>query len=211
MKINYLNNKESKNILIQCIDDHDESLLEKEIELIKRYSTSDFCLITIKVDDWFNDLTPWKMKPIFGKQAFGDGASNLIKFIKENILLNYDSSYSIYIGGYSLAGLFALYSSYYLDNIKGVAACSPSLWFKDFKEFAFNNETKTNLIYLSLGDKEELSKNKIMKEIGSLIKEFNSYYLSINKECYLEMNKGNHFVDNEIRIAKGFAYLLNKK
>lgn len=211
MEINYLNNINSKNILVQCIDEHDESLINKEIELIKKYSSSDFCLITIKIDDWFNDLSPWKMKGVFKNIKFGNGADKLIKFIEENILNKYDSSYSFYIGGYSLAGLFSLYSVYKLKNIKGVAACSPSLWFKNFKEYILNNKINTSLIYLSLGDKEEFSKNEIMKEIGNDIRYINNYYLSINLDSYLEMNKGNHFVDNEIRMAKGFSYLLNKK
>ena len=31
------------------------------------------------------------------------------------------------------------------------------------------------------------------------------------KNCVLEWNSGNHFVDSDIRMAKGFAWLLNAR
>ena len=66
-----------------------------------------------------------------------------------------DKSKTYYIGGYSLAGLFALWTAYQTDIFKGVAA-SPSVWFPGFAEYMKKNEIKTDTVYLSLGDGEEL-------------------------------------------------------
>ena len=71
MNIYHYGNKESYNILIQMVDDHDMAVIEKEIEYIRElYSSDDFCLIAIKVDNWNNDLSPWKAPAVFGKEDF---------------------------------------------------------------------------------------------------------------------------------------------
>lgn len=59
------------------------------------------------------------------------------------------------IGGYSLAGLFALWAAYQTDTFKAVAAASPSIWFPGFVDFMKDREIHTKRVYLSLGDKEE--------------------------------------------------------
>ena len=67
-------------------------------------------------------------------------------------------------------------------------------------------------MYLSLGDKEEKTRNPVMRTVGDNIRR--QYKIlqgdAYVKECTLEMNQGNHFKDPDIRTAKGFAWLLKE-
>ena len=66
-------------------------------------------------------------------------------------------------------------------------------------------------IYLSLGDKEEKAKNPVMALVGNAIRKQHELLMEQEVNTILEWNIGNHFVDSEKRMAKGFAWLLNNK
>lgn len=74
------------------------------------------------------------------------------------------------LGGYSLAGLFALWSAYQTDLFSGIVAASPSVWYPDWMEYAQANQVKTSALYLSLGDREERTRNLIMSAVGDNIR-----------------------------------------
>ena len=52
------------------------------------------------------------------------------------------------------------------DMFESVAAVSPSVWFSGFLEYAKNNEINADYINLSLGNKEEKTKNKTLASVG---------------------------------------------
>jgi predicted alpha/beta superfamily hydrolase len=116
------------------------------------------------------------------------------------------------IGGYSLAGFFALWAAYQTDMFMGAVAASPSVWFPGWIEYAQSHQVKAGSVYLSLGDKEEKTRNPVMRTVGDNIRR--QYELLQAdpgcSDCILEMNQGNHFKEPDIRTAKGFAWLLNK-
>lgn len=116
-----------------------------------------------------------------------------------------------YLGGYSLAGLFALWAAYQTDVFKGVVAASPSVWFPGFAEYMKKNEIKTNTVYLSLGNREEKTRNPIMANVGDRIREAYVLLKERGVNCILEWNEGNHFKDADIRTARAFAWALNNK
>ena len=60
--------------------------------------------------------------------------------------------------------------------------------------------------FLSLGDREEKTRNKVMATVGDRIK---MQYDNLYNDCVLEWNSGNHFADPDKRTAKGFAWLIN--
>ena len=195
-------------VLIQPVDEHDLSFLDSEIKEIKRLTNNkDFLLIAFQVNNWNKDLSPYKAKAVFGKDDFGDGASNTLKEIL-SVCNDFNKTYII--GGYSLAALFAIWASYNTNIFKGVAASSPSIWFPNFINYMENNVIKTNNVYLSLGDQEEKTKNPIMSKVGICIKEAYELLKDNNINCFLEYNKGNHFIDADIRTAKAFAWIINQ-
>ena len=113
-----------------------------------------------------------------------------------------------YIGGYSLAGLFALWAAYQTDGFAGVAAASPSIWFPGFTEYMTSRSIHTGRVYLTLGDREEKTRNPVMSTVGDRIRAMNDYLTSQGKVCTLEWNQGNHFKEPDLRMAKGFSFML---
>ena len=156
----------AKYLLIQPVDEHDLDLLDKEVNLIQSMSDIPFSLVAIKVNDWNSELTPWSAPPVFGKNPFGEGAEDTLSFITYQMLpmlqeKGIETSHCL-LGGYSLAGLFSLWSSYQTDKFAGIAAASPSVWFSKWLEYAQANHPQVRTIYLSLGDKEGKAKNPVM-------------------------------------------------
>ncbi|MBQ9680169.1 MAG: esterase [Ruminococcus sp.] len=207
MEIDEYGNPASDIVLIQTVDEHDLALIENEIASIADNSDKDFRLIAVKVDDWNTDLSPWQTPAVFGKDAFGGGACDTLSAM---LPLCEDKSKTYFIGGYSLAGLFALWAAYQTNVFKGVAAASPSVWFPDFENYVIQNRIKTESVYLSLGDKEEKTRNPVMAQVGNAIRSIHHHLSDSRINCTLEWNHGNHFKDADLRTAKAFAWLLNR-
>ena len=192
----------------------DNSLdLKKEIE---KLTDKDFSLLTIYVSDWNNDLSPYVASSIFkgisdfkgNADSFLDYVLNLIKkvVLEEKVKPIYKA-----LIGYSMAGLFAVYTLFKTNEFLKVGSVSGSLWYPLFIEFVKNNEVLQGIstFYMSLGDKEKKTSNKIMSQVetNSLII-FERIKPQFNNSKF-ELNSGNHFKDEDLRIAKCISYLLN--
>ena len=153
-------------------------------------------------------MSPWAAPPVFGKEPFGDGAKATLDYLQREIISSFVGK-SMFLGGYSLAGLFALWAAYQTDVFEGVAAVSPSVWFPRFEKYAMSNTIKTKAVYLSLGDKEEKTRNPVMAQVGNAIRSIYQHLSKSGVNCTLEWNEGNHFREPDMRIAKGFAWLIN--
>lgn len=205
MKVYEYGDPAASTVLVQMADDHDLAVLENEAALIRELTGNDFRLIAVKVDDWNHDLSPWKAPAVFGNESFGDGAESTLS---EVLKLLSDMSKTYYIGGYSLAGLFALWAVHQTDLFAGAAAASPSIWFPGFLDYMKEHEIKTRSIYLSLGDREEKTRNPVMAQVGSCIRSAHTLLEERGLRCTLEWNKGNHFKDPDLRTAKAFAWVM---
>ena len=198
-------------LLIQPIDEHDLELLDQEIEAIKKLSDKPFSLVAFMIKDWNQELTPWAAPAVFGKVPFGNGAEKTLEFITSRLLPEVQENIPhLILGGYSLAGLFALWAGYQTDKFDGIVAASPSVWFPKWIEYATDNKPLAKSIYLSLGDKEEKAKNPVMAQVGNAIRRQNELLTGQMDNTILEWNPGNHFVDSEKRTAKGFAWVMDK-
>lgn len=204
--------------LIQAVDDHDAGLLQKEYDLIKEYTGNDILLAAFHVDDWNKDLSPWKADPVFGDEAFGDGATKTLSYIAENLIPSLQKNglagdeTKFIIGGYSLAALFSLWAVYQTDFFYGCAAASLSVWFPDWIPYAEKNKIKTKNVYLSLRDREDKTKNPVMKTVADCIRRQEELLQADpDVSCVLEWNRGNHFKEPEVRTAKGFAEIIKRE
>ena len=205
-------NNTAEAILIQPVDDHDLELLDKEVELIKELApNAPFTLAALLIEDWNTELSPWQAPAVFGSDNFGSGAAETLSFITDKLLPELDRKKHYYLGGYSLSGLFALWSAYQTDIFDGIAAVSHSVWFQGWESYMETHPIKTPKVYLSLGDREEKTRNKTMSAVGNNIRRQHDLLLTANILSTLEWNKGNHFADTDLRTAKGFAWLLNQK
>lgn len=215
MKVIYQGNRDAKIVLLQIIGEHELSLLEDELSRIKVITQStDFLFITVQVDSWNDDLSPWPATPIFGEAAFAGNAEKLLTRIKNEVivpLLSDHQDIKIFAGGYSLAGLFVLWAAYQTNLFEGIAAVSPSVWFPKFVDFVHNNKILTNRVYLSLGDKEAKTRNQILAQVENDIRDVYRTLEDYRLSCILVWNQGNHFKEPALRMAKGFAWLMNNE
>lgn len=206
MTVHNYGNPEADIVLIQPVFELNTSSIENEINMIAENTNKEFRMSVVKVNDWNRDLSPWKAPAVFGKDDFGGGAADTLDEVKE---LCSDKSKTYFIGGYSLAGLFALWAAYQTDIFSGVAAASPSIWFPGFVDYMKANSIYSDTVYLSLGNKEEKTRNPVMSTVGDRIREAYDCLRNQNVDCKLEWNEGNHFKEAEQRTAKAFIWVLN--
>ncbi len=202
-------------LLFQMVDDHDLEVIDQEVSCIRELSGGrPLCLTAVKVNDWNKDLSPWTAPAVFGNEDFGDGAAKTLKFLLNEIVpdanISETSKQSLYLGGYSLAGLFALWAGYQTDRFDGIAAASPSIWFPRFTEYMRENRIRAAAVYLSLGDREERTKNPMMAQVGKAIRKSEIILRDAGTDCILEWNKGNHFKEPALRTAKAFSWLMKR-
>lgn len=200
-------NPKANIVLIQMVDDHDLEGIENEVSLISDNTKMDFRLVALKINNWNNDLSPWQAKAVFGKEDFGGCADATLKEVLSQCT---DRSKTYYIGGYSLSALFALWAAYQTDIFEGAAAASPSIWFPGFVDYMEKSDLKASKVYLSLGDKEEKTRNPVMATVGDSIRRAHAILQNKQIVTTLEWNPGNHFRDPDIRTAKAFSWVINQ-
>ena len=188
-----------------------------------------YLLAALTVKDWNRELSPWEAEiPEIG-QSFGGGAEETLHWIREAAMPWIGHAYpgscrSYYLAGYSLAGLFALWAEIITRKDRvfaGAAACSATMWFPGWLEYAKGQSTGSSQvsggssisavdIYLSLGGKEHLTSNPFIAAILAAAREYEGLLdadPSVRRHTF-EMNKGGHFSDPDGRVAKGIAWLL---
>lgn len=211
----------AKYCLIEPIGPLEDDALERQLALIGQMCKDiSFCYLGLVIENWNQELSPWKAKAVFGKDDFGEGAKETLAFLQE-VVIPYGNAHflldpkqtSYVLGGYSLAGLFALWSGYTTDFFRKIAAVSPSVWFPEWEEWTGKRPLQTTQVYLSLGKKESQTRNRTMARVAQCIEE---QYQQTRQQlgeaaCVLEWNEGNHFREPEIRVAKGFSWLIQKE
>ena len=189
---------------------------EKELDLFDEYLMKDgienYVLVGLYGYDWNRDLSPWPAKAVFRNgDDFKGEADQFIEKIVKKIIPSLDIKARYYaIAGYSLAGLFALYSAYRCDVFSRVVSASGSLWYPGFIDYARENKISDNVdcVYLSLGDKEADTRNPLMATVQDNTRMIYDLYKDKIK-CTFEMNEGNHFKDASYRLYKGIKYILS--
>ena len=187
-----------------------------------------FRLAAFKVNDWNDDLSPWEAPPAFGKEPFGGGATKTLAYIEEELLPGLveltdgqsdaadlkQTAAPVILGGNSLAGLFALWAGTQAERFLGIAAASPSVWFPRWIEHAEEHWQGVGAagfprrIYLSLGNKEEKTRNPVMARVGDCIRQQQEILTAAGVENTLVWEQGNHFREPDLRTARAFAWVL---
>lgn len=118
----------------------------------------------------------------------------------------------VILGGYSLAGLFALWAATQTNAAVWRGGCSPS---RVVSRIGQNTKRRTlsqaQRVYLSLGDREEYTRNQTMAAVGDNIRALHSALTQRGKDCRLEWNAGGHFKDADLRTARAFAWIMEGK
>ena len=192
---------------------------QRTFDLLKERGQKDFLLLCISDLNWNDDLSPWYLDPIFKKEPpFAGKADQYLEVLLQKILpekeeyitsvLHKKITYCA-LTGYSLAGLFALYAATKTSRFKRVVSASGSLWFPGFSDYLIEHGISENIdrVYLSLGDKEALTRHELMSQVKTeTLKTYE--YLKDRIDCIFEENEGNHFKDEDLRVCKGIEYIL---
>ena len=200
-------------LLLQMTGEHELQSMESEVTAIAQ-SAHHFLFAAIPVESWNDALSPWEAPAVWGKQGFGGKAADTLRFLTEQVMPTLKQQYplpenvKIILGGYSLAGLFALWASTQTALFSGVAAASPSVWFPGWMEFEQQHPMQAQRVYLSLGDKEEHTKNAVMAAVGDNIRALHRELAGCGKDCTLEWNSGGHFKDTDLRTARAFRWVM---
>lgn len=172
-----------------------------------------YVFVFITGNDWENDFTPFKGKAVFkgGRDFLGGACEYSIKFLEivKNIEKNLDLKIDYRIlAGYSLAGLFTLYSTSKTDFFNKICCCSASLWFPGFIGYIKDNDFTFKDGYFSIGDKESNTKNAFLSKSLDMMNASIELLKNKGKNVFFEMNDGGHFKDCNDRLIKGIKYLL---
>lgn len=104
-------------VIIQPMDEHDQQGLDEEIAWLSSHSSATFTLVPFSISNWNAELSPWKAPAVFGREDFGDGASKTLCYVLDELVPRFKGN-RYCLGGYSLAGLFALWSGYQTEICK---------------------------------------------------------------------------------------------
>lgn len=185
---------------------------------ISAFGDLDFTLVAISGLNWEHDMAPWNIPPISSKDTpCTGGADAYLELLLNEILPQAEKTVlgtPLWrgIAGYSLAGLFALYSIYRTDVFSRAASVSGSLWFPEFPAFVRSHTPKQtpDCIYFSLGDKEHKTRNPFLQTVRQNTEEIETFYEQQGVATTFQLNPGNHFQDAAGRTASGIRWILNR-
>ena len=177
-------------------------------------------LVAIEPKSWDNDLTPWSSPPVFrGGRPYEGFAGTQLERLGRAIMPQAEAllaqhgmvpSFSA-LAGYSLAGLFAAWAATQTSAFERVASVSGSLWYPDFVKYVAGNRPNPAVqrAYFSLGDAESRTRNRAMRPVLENTRQVAERFKQLGVVTRFEINPGNHFMDEDLRTAKGIRWLLD--
>ncbi len=177
-----------------------------------------FALVSISGLDWNAALTPWECEGIFAEdEPFSGKAAGQLQLLVEEVLPQAEQELGLascqvnrIIAGYSLAGLFAVWSTFNCECFDRVASASGSLWYPGFAEYATAREfaRMPEAAYFSLGNKEHKTPSRLLRNVAEGTRQVEELFRSRGVRTTLEKNPGNHFKDPDLRMAKAIRWVL---
>jgi predicted alpha/beta superfamily hydrolase len=186
------------------------------MEALLNMDCPEFNLLSVGNLNWDHDMSPWYCPSLApNDNPCTGGADEYLEVLLNSILPEAKSMIKgtpsfTGIAGYSLAGLFALYAITKCDCFDRAASMSGSLWFPDFKDYVLSTPPmkRPDKIYLSLGDREAKTRNRILQTVQVNTELIAAHYRDQGLDVTYELNPGNHFRDPAIRSAKGIKAIL---
>lgn len=184
--------------------------------LLNNMSLKPFVLVAISGLIWNKDMCPWSCPPLTKNSTpCASGADSYLEVLTKKIvlkvkeLLGFETTKRC-LSGYSLGGLFALYSLYKTDIFLNISSVSGSLWYPNIVDFIQRNTLKIipNKLYFSLGDKEAKTKNIFLKNVQENTQIIYEYFKKNGINTTFVLNKGNHHANALERTVNAIAYLL---
>ena len=167
--------------------------------------------------DWNRDFSPWPAPAIRkNEEGFSGGGKAFLQRLESEVLpqsfdlLGFEPQKK-YLAGYSLAGLFSLFSLTQTKTFDGCACMSGSLWYPGFAEQFLQSgfAGRPSYVYLSLGIQEGKTRNPVMASIDSCTEEVCTYFRTEGIPYQFQWWPGGHFHQIPERIAHGLTALID--
>lgn len=187
---------------------------------LRKGSEQPMALVAVAPKSWDNDLTPWPAPPVFrGGRAYEGAAAAQLALLGREIMPWTEAllaqhgmapSFSA-LAGYSLAGLFTAWAATQCSLFERIASVSGSLWYPDFVKYVAANRPNlcVRCAYFSLGDAEPRTRNRAMRSVLEDTRQVAERFEQAGVATRFELNPGNHFVDEDLRTARGIRWLLD--
>lgn len=191
---------------------------ERVLQILKDDGCPPFTLVSVSNLNWNHDMSPWEIPPVFkNAEPCTGGADDYLRLFIDRIVPEAEKARKgdvlwRGIAGYSLAGLFALYSLYRTDLFSRAASMSGSLWYPGFIEYISSHTMKSipDYLYFSLGSREAKTRSPYMKTVQENTEKIEKYYRGKGIGTVFQLNPGNHYKDAEKRTAAGIRWLLDR-
>lgn len=186
---------------------------------LRKGSEQPMALVAVAPKSWDNDLTPWPAPPVFrGGRAYEGAAAAQLALLGREIMPWTEAllaqhgmapSFSA-LAGYSLAGLFTAWAATQCSLFERIASVSGSLWYPDFVKYVAANRPNpcVRCAYFSLGDAEPRTRNRAMQSVLEDTRQVAERFEQAGVVTRFELNPGNHFMDEDLRTARGIRWLL---
>lgn len=200
--------------LVYSIDYHENGQLL--LEACKQVGCNGFNLVTISGLHWNQELSPWEIETVVSKNdRFTGGAPDLLPLLIDEIvpqverLLDAPPAWRC-LAGYSLGGLFAVWSAFQCDKFDRILSASGSMWYPGWLEYAREHQVAGALqgAYLSVGEQESTSRNAVLQTVGERTQAIATLLAERGIPAKFELNPGNHFKNPPLRVVKGIKWLL---
>ena len=113
-----------------------------------------------------------------------------------------------YIVGVSLAGMFAVYSTFHTSLFDGAGSVSGSFWYDGFTDYIKDREPRAGKYYLSIGEKEKEARNPRLAKSETCTREVETWLAGKGKKTLFELNQGGHFTEGPQRVASAIRWLI---
>jgi len=200
--------------LVYSIDYHENGQLL--MDACKQVDCKGFNLVTISGLHWNQELSPWPIETVVSKDdRFTGGAPELLPLLTGQIVPQVEQLLDTpplwrCLAGYSLAGLFALWSAFHTDLFTRILSASGSMWYPGWLEYARDNQLADSVtrVYLSVGEQESTSRNAVLQTVGARTQALAELLAERGISTKFELNPGNHFKNPPLRVAKGIKWLI---
>ena len=200
--------------LVYSIDYHENG--QQLLDACKQIGCKGFNLATISGLHWNQELSPWPVETVVSRNdQFTGGAPQLLPLLTGEIVPQVEQLLGTApawrcLAGYSLAGLFAVWTALHSDLFTRILSASGSMWYPGWLEFVREHEPAAALqgVYLSVGEQESTSRNAVLQTVGERTRQLAELLTGRGVHTTFELNPGNHFKNPPLRVVKGIKWLL---
>lgn len=202
--------------LVYSIDYHENGQLL--LDACKQVGCSGFNVVTISGLHWNQELSPWAVETVVSKDdRFTGGAPDLLPLLTDEIVSQVERLLDAppvwrCLAGYSLAGLFAVWTAFQTDLFTRILSASGSMWYPGWLEYASERQFAGPVqgVYLSVGEQESTSRNAVLQTVGARTQALAALFSERGIPTKFELNPGNHFKNPPLRVVKGIHWLLQQ-